>query len=208
MAERELGGLRTGAPPARTAPPEMTPDLHAIGKPIQQAHLVIGRRAFAIDDPRRTTLGVLNTLLGGGMSSLLSQNIREKYGFCYSIYSYFNLFEDGGDFGVYMATEPNRVDRSRQLILREMRRLAETNVSARALAQAKAQAKGGMLLGMESLTTRMNRLGRQELTMGHLTSPDDFAQQVDAVTADEVRELAQWLADPDAYSTILLSPQA
>ncbi len=208
LAERELGGLRTGVDQPRMPPTEMTPGEHVIGKPIQQAHLVIARRAFGIKDSRRTTVSVLNTLLGGGMSSLLSQNIREKYGFCYSIYSYFNLFDDAGDFGVYMATEPHKIDRSRQLIMREIRRLAETKVSPRALVQAKAQVKGGMLLGMESLTSRMNRLGRQELTMGELTSPDAFAAQVDAVTADDVRELAQWLADPSQFSTIVLSPQA
>jgi predicted Zn-dependent peptidase len=206
LAERELGGLRGGGAPHREAPPEMAPSETVVQRPIQQAHLVITRRAFAIGDERRTAMGVLNTLLGGGMSSLLSQNIREKYGFCYSIYSYYNLFEDSGDFGVYMATEPGRVERSKALILREMRRLADQRVSPRALGQAKAQVKGGMLLGLESLTNRMNRLGRQELTMGELTSPDAFSARVDAVTADEVRALAEWLADPDAFSSVALAP--
>ena len=180
----------------------------AVERPIQQAHLVVGTRAFGALDPRRTTLSVLNTILGGGMSSRLNQNIREKVGWCYSVYSFVNVQKDSGDVGVYIGTDAARVDRSRALIQRELDKLAQTPVSARMLTSAKHQLKGSIVLGLESTTNRMQRLGRVELTYGTVVPVEAVVDEIDAVTAEGVREVAEELFAPDRMSAVALLPAA
>jgi predicted Zn-dependent peptidase len=176
--------------------------------PAQQSHLVLGVRAFGMLDPRRNALSLLNTILGGGMSSRLNQNIREKYGWCYSIYSFVNQQLDSGDLGVYIGTDASRLDRSRKLILREMVRLAETAVSPRMLERAKQQLKGSIVLGLESMSNRMQRLGRVELAFERLVAIDEVVAEVEAVTAEEVRALAEDLFRPALVTTVTLTPDA
>ncbi|MDZ4700292.1 MAG: pitrilysin family protein [Rhodothermales bacterium] len=175
-------------------------------RPIQQAHLVLGRRAFGIMDERRSVMNVLNTILGSGMSSRLNQNIREKYGFCYSIYSFANMQSDTGDFGVYMGTDSKKIPRATKLILREIDRLAQVPISPRLLHQAVSQVKGSLMLGLESMSNRMMRLGKQELYFGRNFSLDEIIASVEAVTAAQVQDLAQTLFAPDTFSTIALTP--
>jgi len=197
---------RMGAPADRPAPLAYVPETRMEPRPIQQAHLVVGGRGIGMADERRTALNVLNTLLGGGMSSRLSQNIREKYGYCYNIYSFTNLLWDTGDWGVYMGTDGAKVDRSRKLITRELTRLADETVSPRQLAQAKNQLRGSLMLGLESMNARMMRLGRVELAFGRYFSLDEITASIEAVTADEVRGLAEELFGPDRLTTVALLP--
>ncbi len=193
-------------PSQRTPSTAYQPVDVAIERPIQQAHLVLGTRAFGARDDRRTTLSVLNTILGGGMSSRLNQNIREKYGWCYSVYSFVNVQTDSGDLGVYIGTDASRLDRSRVLIEREMAKLAETPVSDRMLTRAKHQLKGSIVLGLESTSNRMQRLGRVELVYGRLSTVDEVVAEIDAVTAEGVRALAAELFAPDRISSATLLP--
>ncbi len=183
-----------------------SPEKVRIEKPIQQAHLVIGAPSFGIHDPRRTQVSVLNTLLGGGMSSRLNQNIREKYGYCYSIYSFVNMHSDAGEVGVYMGTDGNKIDRSLKLIFRELDKLVQTPVSDRALGQAKNQVKGSLMLGLESMSNRMMRLGRQELYFQRYFTLDEVIEEVEAVTAADVQNLAAELFEPTKFSTAVLVP--
>ena len=186
---------------------DYTPAQQIVEKPGgQQAHLVVGARSFGAMDERRTALSVLNTILGGGMSSRLNQNIREKYGYCYSVYSFVNLVSDTGDVGVYMGTDPSRLDRARGLIVRELGKLAETPVSARMLARAKEQLKGSVMLGIESMSNRMQRLGRVELMFERYVSLDEALQEVEAVTAEDVRSVAAELFAEERLSTVALVP--
>ena len=203
------GFRREPAAPQREAPPEASGGTVTLTRPgTQQAHLVVGARSFGALDGRRTALSVLNTILGGGMSSRLNQNIREKYGYCYSVYSFVNLVSETGDVGVYMGTDPSRLDRARGLIVRELRKLAATPVSARMLARAKEQLKGGVMLGIESMSNRMQRLGRVELTFGRHVSLDEAIEEVMAVTAEDVRAVAETLFEEDRLSTVALVPEA
>ena len=176
-------------------------------RPIQQAHLVIGTRGMHVHDPDRVSMSVLNTILGGGMSSRLNQNIREKYGFCYNIYSFTNLHSDGGDFGVYMGTDANKIDRARKLIMRELERLAEKPVSDRMLVQAKNQVRGSIMLGLESMSNRMMRIGRQELYYERYMTLDEINEAVDAVGPEDIRRVAQGLFENEGFSTVVLLPQ-
>lgn len=184
------------------------PEQLVVKKPIQQAHLVLGTRGLSIQNPKRTPLSVLNTLLGGGMSSRLNQNIREKYGFCYSIYSFVNMHSDTGDFGVYMGTDAGRIERSKKLIFRELERLASEPVSERTLAQAKNQVKGSMMLGLESTSNRMMRIGRQELYFGRYFTLDEIIAEVNSVSIEDVQAIAQELFHPDQFSAAVLLPEA
>ena len=207
LVEKLLAGFERARQPAEREPAvEYAPSHVELERPVQQAHLVMGTRAFGARDPRRTTLSVLNTILGGGMSSRLNQNIREKYGWCYSVYSFVNVQADSGDVGVYIGTDAARVERSKTLIQRELTKLAETPVSARMLASAKHQLKGSIVLGMESTTNRMQRLGRVELTYGQVVPLDRVVQEIDAVTSEGVRQLAAELFAPERMTTVALLP--
>ena len=177
-------------------------------RPIQQAHLVVGTRGPGLSDPRRTVLNTLNTVLGGGMSSRLSQNIREKYGYCYNIYSFVNMLSDTGDFGIYMGTDASKVGRSRKLIERELDKLVQKSVSPRALNQAKNQLKGSLMLGLESMSNRMMRLGRIELAFGRYFTLDEIIASIDEVTAEDLQNLAAELFAPDRLSTVAILPEA
>lgn len=176
-------------------------------RPIQQAHFVLGTRSVHVHHPLRSAVTVLNTILGGGMSSRLNQNIREKYGYCYNIYSFVNLHSDTGDFGVYMGTDAAKVNRSEKLILRELEKLAENPVSPRTLSQAKNQVKGSIMLGLESMSNRMMRLGRQELIFERYFSLDEVLEELDSVTIEAVQEAAQTLFVPERFSTVVIVPQ-
>lgn len=206
MADKMLGHLASRPVPTRAAPGSFEPRRHDERRAIQQAHLALSTRVFDIHHQDRTVLGVLNTILGGGMSSLLSQNVREKYGYCYTIYSYTNHYTDSGDFGVYVATDEAKTAHTERLIFRELDRLAAAPVSAQRLRQAQAQVKGGMLLGLENLSSRMNRLGRQVLAFDRVLTVDEMAAEVDRVTVEDVHRLARTLNDPAIYSRVLLLP--
>ncbi|MBI3004396.1 MAG: insulinase family protein [Ignavibacteriales bacterium] len=153
-----------------------------VEKPIQQAHICLGTIALSIQDKQRYPLMVLNTLLGDGMSSRLFQNIREKYGFAYSVYSFANLLSDTGSFGVYVGTDAQHVDQCTDLIWKELDKLASKPVSIGELNRTKAQLKGSMMLSLESITNRMLRLGSSELYFRELHSLDTVISQINKVT--------------------------
>ena len=209
MVERLTAGVeRRSGDPGRTGAADYVPGERREGRPIQQAHLVIGTRSPGLLDDRRTTLSVLNTVLGGGMSSRLSQNIRERYGYCYNVYSFANLQADAGDFGVYIGLDAEKVDRGHKLVVRELEKLAAKAVSPRQLQQAKSQLKGSIMLGLESMSNRMMRLGRIELTFGRYFTLDEVTASIDAVSADDVRGMAEALFPDDQLSSVALVPQA
>ncbi|MEM8600421.1 MAG: pitrilysin family protein [Bacteroidota bacterium] len=195
--------------PVERAPVNGYAPKHVVSsKPIQQAHLVVGTRAWGLEDERRTTVSILNTILGGGMSSRLSQNIREKYGYCYSVYSFANMLADAGDFGVYIGVDAGKVDRARHLVERELHKLATRRVSDRMLNRAKTQLKGSMMLGLESMSNRMMRMGKVELAFERYFTLDDVIAHVDGVTADEVRDVAAALFETERLSSIAIVPES
>jgi len=141
------------------------------------------------------------------MSSRLNQHIREKYGYCYSVYSFVNMHSDTGDIGVYMGTDASRVARAQKMILRELEKLADKPVSTRSLNQAKNQVKGSIMLGLESMGNRMMRIGRQELVFNRYFTLDEVIDEIDAVSVEDVQTTAQELFQPDCFSSIVLLPQ-
>ncbi|MEX0600510.1 MAG: pitrilysin family protein, partial [Rhodothermales bacterium] len=177
-------------------------------RPIQQAHAALGTRGLDVHDEDRVALTVLNTILGGGMSSRLNQNIREKYGFCYNVYSFMNMHSDSGDFGVYIGTDVQKVDRAMQLIMRELQKLVDVPVSSRMMNQAKNQVRGSVMLGLESMSNRMMRIGRQELYFERYISLDEINADVEAVSADDVQRVAEKMFEEGRFSSVILLPTA
>ena len=178
-----------------------------VGKPIQQAHVCLGTPAFSIRSKERYPLLVLNTLLGDGMSSRLFQNVREKYGFAYNVYSFANMLSDSGSFGVYVGTDKTHVEASTDLILKELDKLTSKPVSTAELSRTKAQLKGSMMLSLESIPHRMMRLGSSELYFGKLTPLDYLLGQIDKVDAGHIQRLAKELFREEGFSKIVFRPE-
>ena len=161
-----------------------------LDRPTEQANVVLASPGLARTDDRRFALGVLNVALGGGMSSRLFQEIREKRGLAYSVYSYSAQYADTGLFGVYVGCQPRKVDQVLALCRDELADLAENGVTADELARGKGQLRGGLVLGLEDTGSRMGRLAKGELVYGEHPSVDDLLARIDAVTLDDVGSVA------------------
>ncbi|MEJ3744019.1 pitrilysin family protein [Actinomycetes bacterium KLBMP 9797] len=187
-----LGGGDASPAPLRPTPavPTRPADTVIQAKDTEQAHLVLGCPALARMDERRFALGVLNNVLGGGMSSRLFQEIREKRGLAYSVYSYASQYADTGLFAVYAGCAPGKVDEVLELTRAELAAVAASGVTEAELARGKGMSKGSYVLGLEDTGSRMSRLAKGELLYGDLLSVDELLAQVDAVTLDDVNALA------------------
>ncbi len=165
-----------------------------VRRPTEQANVIVGGVGLTATDPRRFTLSVLNAVLGGGMSSRLFQEIREKRGLAYSTYSFSSGHADAGIFGLYAGCTPTKVDEVTALMVDELEKLADGGVTPSELERAIGQLSGSLVLGLEDTGSRMTRLGRAELVHGELLSLDESIARVRAVTAGEVQALAAELA--------------
>jgi len=183
------------------------PSKKIISKQIEQTHMIIGRRGLDYDHKDKYILLLGNTILGGGMSSRLHQNIREKYGYCYSIGSFNQTYMDSGLFGVYIGTDKDYVDHVRTLIFEEFDRIQSEPISKKELQQAKAHLKGKLLLSQESTSNRMNRLAKSELYFNRFISLDELVQRIDEVTAKKIKDFSESFFDKDLYSETLLIPE-
>ena len=161
-----------------------------LDKDTEQAHLVLGAPGLGRLDERRFALGVLNNSLGGGMSSRLFQEIREKRGLAYSVYSYTTQYADTGLFGVYAGCAPGKVDEVLALTRDELARVADGGLTAEEISRGQGMYKGSLVLGLEDTGSRMSRLGKGELLYDELLSVDDLLARIDAVTPDEIADVA------------------
>ena len=152
-------------------------------RPHEQANLVLGVPGLTRTDARRFALGVLNTALGGGMSSRLFQEIREKRGLAYSVYSFASQYADAGVFGVSAGCLPGKVDDVLETVRDELAKVAADGLTDEELERGKGQIKGGLVLGLEDTGSRMTRIGKAELVHGELLSIDELLDRIDAVTA-------------------------
>jgi predicted Zn-dependent peptidase len=157
----------------------------------EQAHVVLGMPGIARTDERRWALGVLNSALGGGMSSRLFQEVREKRGLAYSVYSYTSGFADCGLFGIYAGCRPSQAHDVLKICRDELAQVAEHGITDDELRRAVGQLSGSTVLGLEDTGALMNRIGKSELCWGDQMSVDDMLAAMAAVTPDEVREVAR-----------------
>ncbi|MGH7841261.1 MAG: M16 family metallopeptidase [Candidatus Binataceae bacterium] len=187
---RLFGGVEgDGAVGPITAPSERLMVLNQ-AKKLEQAHICIGGRGLSQVDRLRYAGYVLNTALGGGMSSRLFQEVREKRGRVYSIYSFMSAFLDCGYFGIYAGTSPEWVDEVIDVTIKELAQVVREGLRPAELTRAKSQLKGNMLLGMESTDSRMNRLARNEIYFHRDIPLEEIARGIEQVTNDQVVELA------------------
>ncbi|MFC4067959.1 M16 family metallopeptidase [Actinoplanes subglobosus] len=169
----------------------------------EQAHIVLGGPGLGRHDERRFAMGVLNNVLGGGMSSRLFQEIREKRGLAYSVYSYAGQYADSGLFGVYAGCAPAKAREVLDLIRLELDRVASDGITPEELVRGKGMAKGSFVLGLEDTGSRMSRLAKSELLHGDLMGVDEMLARVDTVTAEEVHAVAAaLLAQPLSLAVV------
>ena len=168
--------------------------LVVVQRPIEQANILLGVSAIAAADERRSTMAVFNSILGGGMSSRLFQEIREKRGLAYSVYSFSPSYSDAGLFGLYAGCSPAKAGQVTELMLAEFRRLGNEGVTDEEMRRAVGQLSGTSALALEDSDTRMSRLGRSEITLGEFSDLDEALRRLALVTAEDVRQLAAELA--------------
>jgi predicted Zn-dependent peptidase len=164
--------------------------VRVVRRTIEQANVVLGGPGVARTDERRFALGVLNAALGGGMSSRLFQEVREKRGLAYSVYSYHAQYADTGMFGVYAGCVPRKVDEVLAICREEIAKVAATGITLDELDRGKGQLKGSLVLGLEDTGSRMSRIGKAELVYGEQLSVDEILAKIGGVTLDEVAEVA------------------
>jgi predicted Zn-dependent peptidase len=179
---------------AQQAVIERATPIVTVQRPIEQANILIGLPGLTAADDRRVTLGVLNSVLGGGMSSRLFQEVRETRGLAYAVYSFAAGYSDAGVFGLYAGCSPSKAAQVTELMLAEFRRLASGGVTEEELRRAVGQLSGGAALALEDSDTRMSRLGRSEITLGEFVDLDESLRRLALVTAHDVQELAIDLA--------------
>lgn len=192
-ATRAGWDLTPGASPAPRRPATdaiYAPAVHLnIARPIEQAHIILGGRGLAHGDPRRFALNVASTIFGGGMSSRLFQEVREKRGLAYSTYSFVSSYAEAGLFGSYAACTPAKAQEVTELLTAETLRLRE--VTEAELGRAIGQICGGFVLGIEDTASRMTRLGSAEIVTGELLSVDEVLARYRAVTVSDVWDVVE-----------------
>ena len=185
------------------------PSQKTLSRPIEQTHYIIGKRGLSSSDPDRYKLLLIQTILSGGMSSRLHQNIREKYGYCYSISAFLQSYLDTGVFGVYIGTDKDYLTHVKELIFKEFTELKDNLVGEKELEQAKSQLKGKLLLSQESMSSRMNRLAKSEIYFDRFITLDELVESIDAVSAEDIRDYSrEFFIEKDFTETVLLPDQS
>ena len=201
-----LGRIRPRPKQNRRRPPKARPQILVKNKTLEQVHLVLGAPGFSATHPRRYVFSVLNTVLGGGMSSRLFQEIRENRGLAYSVYSFLSSFIDSGMIGVYVGTGEKTLASVLKIIRREMTKLAENSLKSGELRSAKEQLKGNLLLSLESTDSRMGRLAKSEIYFHRFIPTGEIIEGIENVSADDVAELARQLFQTTPLSLSVLGP--
>ena len=197
----------TGVMPHRL-PPEVSSGVLVQKKSLEQVHLCLGLRGVAAGDKDRYAAHALNGVLGGSVSSRLFQEVREKRGLVYSIYSFLSTYSDVGMLTIYAGTRPREVQRVIQLVRRELRRMHSQGIESKDLARVKNQMKGSLMLSLEGSHSRMSKLAKDELSQGCYVSLKQMTAEIDRVTPDQVYRVGRELLNLDQLSITALGPVA
>jgi predicted Zn-dependent peptidase len=188
-----------------SSPPKIVPKIILRNKKsLEQVQICVGVPSYPITHERRHTSYILNTLLGGGMSSRLFQNIRERQGLAYAIYSDLNPYRDTGCMSIYAGTSRASAGKVVESIVSEFRKLKTEMVSPDELRRSKDQLKGSLMLSLESSNARMSNLARQEMYFDHFYGLDELIAKIEAVTAEELQELANQFFETDNIAVTVL----
>lgn len=175
-------------------------------KPLEQVHVCVGFKGLPVGHQDRFAAYVLSTILGGGVSSRLFQEIREKRGLAYTIYSHLSGFLDGGMLTVYAATRPREVAAVIDQICKETGKLCRRVVDEKELERTKTQLKGSLMLGLEGTYGRMNKLAKDEMYHGRHVSLQEIVKAIDRISSEQIRQLSQKLLDPKEFVLTALGP--
>jgi predicted Zn-dependent peptidase len=190
--EEKLSGLPGGEPfvrEARPTPPESR--FFFRFKETEQYHVSLGSLGIPAKSEDRYAMAALNNVLGGGMSSRLFQEVREKRGLAYSVYSYHQGYSDAGAIKTYVGSTTGNVEEAVRVIVEQLGRVMDEEVEGEELVRTKQQLKSSTLLALESTAARMNRIGRSAITGTELLSPEEIADRIEAVDAEDIRRLAR-----------------
>lgn len=199
LVEERFGGWEGSAAGHDLDRPGVSPNVGVVRRDTEQAHLVLGGEGLTRHDDRRFAFGLLNHVVGGGMSSRLFREIREERGLAYAVYAFRMPYADSGAFGVYVGTTPHQTSQVLELVRAELHKAADEGLTLEELDRAKGHMKGSLALSMEDTNSRMVRLGRHELTGVDHLSLDEAVARIEAVTLDEVHAVAK-----DVYSSPLV----
>lgn len=206
LSER-LSAIAVGTPDG-IGPPQFAARREVFERDIEQVHFIIGFSALPYTHPDRYSQLILNTVLGSGMSSRLFQEVREKRGLAYSIYSFLSPYRDSGALEIYAGTDADSLDELLRVTAREIKKLTKKPLSEAELASAKGQIKGNLLLSLESTDARLGRMAKNELYFGRRVEADEIIQSIDRVTPADVLETARTVIDPDRLTAVFLGPVA
>jgi predicted Zn-dependent peptidase len=179
--------------------------MRIFSKELSEAHLCLGFKGIHQASKERYSLFTLNTILGAGVSSRLFQEIREKRGLAYAIYSFIASYSDTGLWGIYAGVSRKRVREVIDLILREMYHLSDT-ITEGELQRAKNQLKGNIILGLESTSSRMNNIARQEIYHGRYFSPREIMDEIDSIALGQLKDLASRVLRKDMLALTVYGP--
>ena len=179
-----------------------------LNRPVNQAHLCVGTSALAYNHPQKYELLLLNTMLGVGMGSRLFQNIREKHGLAYAIYSFLDFYRYEGLLGIYLGTEKKKLEKARDLLYREIRKITAKPISHKELEQLKSQVKGNFVLGLESTAKRMSRLAKMEIYLERFIDMDEVIEKIENVSRDSLFELTRAIFSNREFLEVSFLPES
>jgi predicted Zn-dependent peptidase len=201
-----FGSIVNGQNLPERSSPVLNPCMRTYHRALEQVHICLSTLGLSITDPRRFAFSLLNTLLGGNMSSRLFQEIREQRGLAYSIYSFISSHVDTGLFGIYTGVHPDNVRQTIELIIQAMNNICRTPICAAELQDAKEYTKGNLILAAESVDNQMVRLAQNEIHFNDYIALEQVIEQIEAVTADDIQNLAQTLFKKSQSSVTILGP--
>ena len=175
-------------------------------RPTEQAHIILGTEGLPRNHDARHELALLDTIIGGGMSSRLFQEIREKRGLAYAVYSYRAMFADSGSFAVYAGTTPNNAQTVIDIVRGEVDSLVTSGITEAELERAKGHLKGSLVLSAEDPSSRMNRLGKQQLTTGEIISIDELIEKFDRIEMDDMTSIINRIFSQKDFLVTIVGP--
>jgi predicted Zn-dependent peptidase len=192
----------------QSSPTKIGKGEYIINKSVNQTHICIGTVGLPYAHQQKYELLLLNTLLGVGMGSRLFQNIREKYGVAYSIYSFLDFFKDNGLLAVYLGTDKNKTQKALKLLDKEILRLKKQPILEKELNQVKSQLKGNLILSLESSARRMSRLAKMEIYLQKFQAIDQVIHEIQGVSLKSISNLSQDMFDEDQLLKVIFMPNS
>ncbi|MGO9570130.1 MAG: M16 family metallopeptidase [Desulfomonilaceae bacterium] len=205
LVEKQMSGFPRGSAQARTTAPRTDSSANVVERDLEQVHVCLAAVGPSAVDESRHAAYILNTILGGGMSSKLFQEVREKRGLAYSVYSYLSSFSDTGIFGIYAGCDPERLEELMHTMGKETLELSKS-ITEEDIVTAKSQIKGNIILAMESTDSRMNRLAKGEYYFGRQISLDEIITSMENVTASDLQATGEQVINSDRFTIVALGP--